>query len=109
MKIYTPDKFVVFHNPGKDDYRVFGSWRGRGLLDGDHWRINSGIKRVTEEEGAYLFEGDSGSIYQCRKGTYGVAGAYNQQVLNQFEGSHAVTPLELDQFEQFVENFNEQS
>ena len=51
-------------------YKVFASWRG-GYLDGDHWKMNSGITRVEEDEDYYYFYGHSGSCYQCHKEHWG--------------------------------------
>jgi hypothetical protein len=51
-------------------YKVFGAWRG-GYLDGDRWKMNSGITRVEEDEDYYYFYGHSGSCYQCHKERWG--------------------------------------
>lgn len=63
-----------------ETYKVFGVWRG-GYLDGDHWRLNSGIVKI-EDDGDYLrFIGHSGSIYECNKRNYGTS-PYGMDVLN---------------------------
>lgn len=67
--IYQPHNWVIIkiHSPKEPDfYKVLGGWSG-GYLDGDYWRINSGITRVEEEGDFYLFHGSSGSIYKCHK------------------------------------------
>jgi len=70
---YHPDRWVVFEVKGDDPhYRVLAGWYG-GYLDGDSWRINSGITDVTEDSDYLLFEGQSGSIYKCRKDSYGLS------------------------------------
>ena len=64
----TPDNWVIVEIADKDAtfYKVLGGWSG-GYLDGDRWRINSGITEVEEKEGHYLFYGQSGSVYKCWK------------------------------------------
>jgi len=78
---YTPDKWMIIKINGKNPhYRVFGSWYG-GYLDGDSWRMNSGIKKVSHDGDFYLFEGYTGSIYKCHKNSYG-ASIYSIGILN---------------------------
>ena len=74
-----PDNWVVLKIP--DGFKVFATWAG-GYLDGDSWRLNSGIKEVEEDEDNYYFIGFSGSCYMCHKKRYGVAASYGQSVLD---------------------------
>ena len=84
MNEYNPDKWLLFKIEGTDPhYRVFGSWSG-GYLDGDSWRMNSGIVRVEESENHYLFHGYSGSVYKCHKEMYG-ATLYGWGIAKDFE------------------------
>jgi len=74
--IYCPDKWVVVkitRDGVPDLYKVFGSWYG-GYLDGDSWRMNSGIERVSFDGERYNFHGFSGSTYSCSiaDGSYGI-------------------------------------
>jgi len=70
MSYYTPDNWVVIKIKGDDPhYRVLAGWSG-GYLDGDAWRMNSGITKVEEDEHHYLFYGSSGSCYKCHKEAY---------------------------------------
>jgi len=62
-------------------YKVFGSWSG-GYLDGDSWRINSGIDRIEEDGDYWLFYGYSGSCYRCHKKSYGINSPYNAGIVN---------------------------
>jgi hypothetical protein len=74
MSEYVPDKWVVVKIEGKNvplTYKVFGCWYG-GYLGSNSWKLNSGIKVVTEEKKYWLFEGFSGSVYKCFKGRYGL-------------------------------------
>ena len=79
----TPDHWVVLKIPTDDDpmYKVLAGWSG-GYLDGDSWRLNSGITLIFEREDSVDFYGNSGSLYHCRKGSYGLAmstaGIYEQ-------------------------------
>lgn len=70
---YSPDKWVVVKIERGEfplTYKVFACWYG-GYLNGDSWKLNSGITKVTKEEDCYLFEGYSGSVYKCHEKTYG--------------------------------------
>jgi len=84
--IYTPDKWVVIKIEGKDvplTYKVFACWYG-GYLNGDSWKMNSGIKKVKLLEKKYwMFTGFSGSIYQCHIERYGT-NMYGGGVLQDF-------------------------
>ena len=68
---YRPDNWVVIKlDDGNDPhYRVLAGWSG-GYLDGDSWRMNSGITEVNETDDYYYFKGSSGSEYRCGKGSY---------------------------------------
>ena len=69
----TPDKWVVLKFKGGDEhYRVLAGWSG-GYLDGDSWRLNSGITKVEADGDYYLFHGHSGSVYRCHKDSYGLS------------------------------------
>jgi len=73
MSVYTPDKWVVVKIEGKDvplTYKVFACWYG-GYLNGDSWKMNSGIKKVSKKKNCWYFEGFSSSIYECHKERYG--------------------------------------
>lgn len=75
-----PDSWVLL-DLGNGLVKVLAGWSG-GYLDGDSWKINSGITKVDEHKDHYLIMGVSESIYKCRKGSYGlrmsIAMIYNQ-------------------------------
>lgn len=81
-----PDKWVIvklsLKNSDEPIYKVFATFYG-GYLDGDSWRMNSGIAKVEEDEHSFKFFGHSGSCYVCSKqpNAYGT-GSYTQGVLN---------------------------
>lgn len=77
-----PDRWVVLKMSTQDSetiYKVFATWFG-GYLDGDSWKINSGITDMREDEDYFYFIGFSGSKYACRKGAYGT-NSYTHGVL----------------------------
>ena len=85
MTQYNPDKWLIVKLTATDThtvhYRVFGTWSG-GYLDGDSWKLNSGITAVTvDADGYYHFTGSSGSVYICHPRAYGSTG-YGHSVLH---------------------------
>ena len=95
MSEYYPDSWQLIKISGKgtEHYRVFGSWSG-GYLDGDSWRMNSGIERVELDGEYFLFYGSSGSVYHCHRHSYGVRNAYNRGVLGHYGQNPLVEILE---------------
>jgi len=70
--MYTPDNWVIIKfNTKPPHYKVLAGWSG-GYTQGDSWRMNSGITRVSSGEAHYNFYGSSGSQYQCHKEAYGL-------------------------------------
>ena len=102
MTEYTPDNWVVLKiTQGEETlYKVLGGWSG-GYLDGDYWRLNSGITGVEKQSYLYGFYGSSGSVYWCHKGGYrltmSIAGVYNQLKENEkFKGQIQLMPEDTD-------------
>ena len=89
----TPDKWVIVKIDNNTDtpfYKVFATWSG-GYLNGDRWRMNSGIKSMESDDDYYYFIGHSGSCYKCHKKGYGIATSYGESVLNgMIENSYKV-------------------
>ena len=73
MNEYVPDTWSVFKitNEGETFYKILGGWYG-GYINGDSWRVNSGIERVELLDGQYHFHGFSGSVYKCSPDSYGM-------------------------------------
>ena len=87
MSEYYPDNWVVIKMKGDDPhYRVLAGWSG-GYLDGDSWRMNSGITKVEEDDGYYNFSGFSGSTYRCGKKSYTLR-MNNAHIWTQLQGLH---------------------
>lgn len=76
----APERWVIVRLLN-EYYKVFGTWAG-GYLDGDRWKLNSGISKVEQDENFYYFIGFSGSCYKCHKKGYGTATSYGLSVLN---------------------------
>ena len=107
MSEYTPDNWVILKiKEGKYDkglYKVLGGWSG-GYLDGDSWRMNSGITGVEKQAHLYGFYGSSGSVYWCHQGSYRLtmanAGVYNSLKENEaFEGQITLMPEDTNWME----------
>jgi hypothetical protein len=85
MTVYNPDRWVVveFKTPKETLYKVLATWYG-GYLDGDSWKLSSGIVSVKETDNTYEYLNHSGSIYNCNKNSYGMSG-YTASVFSSFE------------------------
>jgi len=98
MKEYTPDKWLVVKIEGGEfplTYKVFACWHG-GYLDGDSWKLNSGITEVTKEDNFFLFKGYSGSVYKCHEKSYGLHNYGSMVLLNIIKKSkEAGTSVEI--------------
>jgi hypothetical protein len=81
--LYSPDSWLLLEITNDDEtyYRVFGAWAG-GYVNGDNWRLNSGVVSVDEDDTHYSFYGASGSVYRCRKGSHRLT-AYCSCVVSQ--------------------------
>jgi len=81
---YEPDNWVIVALDQEDGtilHKVLAGWSG-GYLDGDSWKMNSGIERIDTTEDHYLIHGYSGSVYKVNKGAetvrMNIAGTLNQ-------------------------------
>ena len=98
-----PEKWVILKLPN-NNYKVFGTCAG-GYLDGDRWKLNSGISKVEQDENFYYFIGFSGSCYKCHKKGYGTATSYGLGILNKIieQGNGQVELMEdVDNWENVV-------
>jgi hypothetical protein len=70
--INTCDNWIVIKIKGNDPhYRLLVGTSG-GYLDGDSWRLNSGITKFVHDGDYWLVEGSSSSVYRCCKTAYGL-------------------------------------
>lgn len=104
--MHTPDNWrIIKISPHNEEpwYRILAGWSG-GYLDGDSWRMNSGISKV-EEDGDYInFIGESGSVYSCHKDseTIRMNCAY---VWAQMKEAHGEI-VELIDYKDFIKEFS---
>lgn len=65
---YIPDSWKIIKIKTKDKiyFRVLGGWSG-GYLDGDSWRMSSGIENIkfSKKDNMYYIKNASGSTYKC--------------------------------------------
>ena len=94
MSEYTPDKWVVIEiDYGEEKIqKILSSWYG-GWAGSDSWRLSSGITGVEELEDSYIIMNESGSVYTCYKGRYGMS-AYTMGVLEDFKKQASITMVE---------------
>ena len=94
MSEYTPDKWVVIEitMEGTTVQRILSSWYG-GWAGSDSWRLSSGITGVEELVDSYIIKNESGSVYTCYKGRYGMS-AYTMGVLEDFKKQASITMVE---------------
>lgn len=105
MSEYRPDKFLLIEItlPEEKLVKVFGTWAG-GYLNGDSWRLNSGVESIKVEDQLYHFFGSSGSVYICHSESYG-ATVYGQSVLNNaVEKSSCTRILSEEEMLKYVTN-----
>jgi hypothetical protein len=99
MSEYTPDNWVMIKLAGPEGpkYKVLAGWSG-GYLDGDSWRLNSGVTAVHEDEAFYYFYGSSGSCYRCSKDSYTLRmnNAHIWQVMDDSEQEAELMPADTD-------------
>ena len=97
--MYYPDEWCLVRIEGTDPHwRVFGSWRG-GYLDGDSWRLNSGVTSVQltgSEKQILAFSGHTGSVYECSIHAQGIRSPYNSSVLNNMAEKSQGTMLTVE-------------
>jgi hypothetical protein len=94
---YTPDNWVVLKINLPDDphYRVLAGWSG-GYLEGDSWRLNSGITSHEFDGDDWYFYGSSGSCYECYVDSYRMSGSMShvyQNLINKY-GEDVIQLLE---------------
>lgn len=101
---YTPDVWVMLEikTPKYTLYKVLAGWYG-GFAKSDHWKLNSGVTKVEEEDNCYLFHGYSGSVYRCPKGVYrtssltaGVLDSFQYQITQAGQGTIEMMPEDTD-------------
>lgn len=82
-KKYRPNRWLLVKIADKG-YKIFGTWGG-GYLDGESWRLSSGVQKITEKDNYYFFHMQSGSEYVCYKQGYGASVWTTNILLNMIE------------------------
>ena len=85
MNEYAPDAWQVIeiNTPTETIYKLFSTWYG-SYLNGESWKLNSGITNMKKVGKVYEVTGHSGSVYTvpAYENTYRTT-AYTGSVLNQ--------------------------
>jgi len=105
---YTPDKWVIVKIMAKDRdtiYKVLAGWYG-GYLEGESWKLNSGITMAEDFVSRVDFTGHSGSVYSCYKTNEGLSG-YTAGVLEHFKKKleKVGATIEVVDYADFYEQF----
>ena len=95
----SPEMWLVL-DLKNGSYKVWGGWRG-GYLDGDRYKVNSGITRVESDDDYYYIYGVSGSCYKCKKGTYYARGSWLTWVMSKIIDAGVSMVMESDLDELF--------
>lgn len=104
--MYSPDKWIILKIKGTKEtvYKVLAGWSG-SYLEGQSWRINSGIRKVSKEGDYFLFEGHSGSVYKCHQKSYGtnmISSGILSQILSEPKNKGLVEVLENQDFTKLI-------
>lgn len=87
----TSDKWLIVKTQG-GVYKLFASWSG-SYLGSDHWRFSTHINEVEDKGDYFTFVTASGSVYDCNKNFYGIAGAYNEATYAQLIKSKGIEEM----------------
>ena len=104
MSEYTPDRWCVIRIPGDKEtvYKVFASWSG-SYTGGDSWKLNSGITQATLVDGAWEFEGYSGSVYRCRVSGYGTNSYGHGVLMDLITRTHEGAGIDIDILDKYTD------
>lgn len=106
----TPDSWSIIkitRKTGELEYKVFAGWAG-GYLNGDSWKLNSGIKSYRKLETAIEVDGYSGSCYYLPFNGEGRHTSYNFGVLNSLFTNAEAAGVEIKtiSLSEFLSEFN---
>lgn len=105
---YVPDRWVIvdIEYEGQKVVKILSGWSG-GYLDGDSWRISSGITKVEENDDAFFVTNETGSTYYLRKTAVGLnimsGGILNTLTENKIYP--VVSYTNLDSITEFLQQF----
>lgn len=90
-----PDGFLILKITMPESeplYKLFSGWYG-GYLDGDRWRLNSGITLIEEDNEwngkgkFYYVHGNSSTVYHIHEDQYGKLPSYCSGVLDNMKST----------------------
>lgn len=98
-----PDSFVIIKIQTEHDiiYRLFSCWYG-GYLDGDRWRLNSGITKIEKDGEHFIVYGNSSTVYKIHPDQYNKLTSYCSNVLNEAINSQQNVKCEIINIEQYI-------
>jgi hypothetical protein len=102
---YRLDSWVILRVELEEEtyYKVLGGCSG-GYLDGDSWRMNSGIESIEVKDNVYHFHGASGSIYEVPISREGLAVSF-MYIYDQLKEMHG-DKIEIVPVEEAIEALN---
>jgi hypothetical protein len=109
MSEYKPDKWVILKFKRESDtfFKVLGSWYG-GYLDGDSWRLSSGLEHIEEQGDTLLMHNFSGSVYKVNKNNNGMsmvaAGVFESAKEEGAKNNVEVSIVSVEEFNNEVNN-----
>ena len=102
MTEYNPDNWIIlkFSSPEYGDvYKVLAGWSG-GYLDGNSWKLNSGITKIEDASVNYRVYGYTNSVYILHKESElirmniaGVLSSFERQVAETQGASLKIVPI----------------
>jgi len=93
MSTYTPDAWALIEVNSKEYgkiRKILAGWRG-GYLDGDCWKLSSGILKEYSDGDFIVFPQESGSIYRCHKDAQRLT-IYTGSILQQLKDNFKDNP-----------------
>lgn len=99
MSNYTPDTYqfirVSSANDRKIITKIFAVWAG-GYLNGESWKLNSGVTKIIEEDGMLYVHGHSGSVYAISAHEQPPMTSYGSGILNKILDSAAKQNINIE-------------
>ena len=89
--LQVPDNWTLMKVT--DGYKIAAGWSG-GYLDGDAWRLSSGVTTVEDEGKSWLVGNISGTAYRLFKGGERLSMAYSHIVTKLKDAGASVVLME---------------
>jgi hypothetical protein len=105
---YIPDRWIMIRFESEETivHKILAGWSG-SYLEGQSWKLNSGVVKVEDDGQCYLFHGSSGSVYRCHKGAYGMnmimSDTFNRWIRNKSAGDIPFNMTMLPEDTNFME------